>query len=118
MHEGILVDFRIVKQTVRDIIGEIDHKVIIPTAGKFQVQNIQSDGEEVEVVYGKKRYVFPREDCAFLPVYSSSAENLAAYIVEKLATCLPTKNLSFIQVGIDEGYGQGAWASWQKERSA
>ena len=85
---GILIDFRMVKDAIKKIIEEIDHKVIIPTKGKFVVEK----GKDVEIKYEGKRYVFPNDDCVFLPIYSSSAENLAAYILQKFLTMIKTQN--------------------------
>jgi len=112
--EGILMDFRIIKNTLREIIEEIDHHVIIPTEGKFEVER----GREVEVKYEGKRYIFPEEDCIFLPIYSSSAENLASYILQefiKRAGIEGKGNIRKVEIGVDEGRGQGAWAKWERQ---
>ncbi|MBC7080989.1 MAG: 6-pyruvoyl tetrahydropterin synthase family protein [Thermoplasmatales archaeon] len=110
MTEGIIVDFRIVKEKIREIISKIDHKVIISTEGKLEIKK----GEEIEIKYKNKRYVFPPEDCALLPIFSSSAENLATYILKEFLKSIELKNISKIEIGVDEGYGQGAWAKWEK----
>jgi len=112
--DGILMDFRIIKSTIREIIEEIDHHVIIPTEGKFEVKR---EGE-VEVRYEDKRYIFPEEDCIFLPIYSSSAENLATYILQefmKRAGIEGRENIRMVKIGVDEGRGQGAWAKWERQ---
>ncbi len=111
--EGILLDFRIIKNTIREIIEEIDHRVIVPTEGKFEVKR----GKEVEVKYEGKRYIFPEEDCIFLPIYSSSAENIASYILQefiKRAGVEGRSNIRKVEIGVDEGRGQGAWARWER----
>ncbi len=112
--EGIIIDFRLVKNAIRNIIEEIDHKVIIPENGKFEIIK----GNEVEIKYEDKRYIFPKDDCVFLPIYSSSAENLASYILQKFVESINTDNIDKIKIGLDEGFGQGAWAKWEKKQSA
>lgn len=107
---GILIDFRKVKEEAKKIIDEIDHRIIIPTEGKLEIK----EGKDIEIKYNNKRYVFPAEDCAFLPIYSSSAENIASYILKKLKNAICNENIERIEVGVDEGYGQGAWAKWEK----
>ncbi|MCD6331370.1 MAG: 6-pyruvoyl tetrahydropterin synthase family protein [Thermoplasmata archaeon] len=109
--EGIVIDFRVVKKALKEIIEELDHKVIIPMNGKLEIK----EGEEIEVKYAGKRYVFPKEDCVFLPIYSSSAENLANYILKKFLEKIDLENIFAIKLGIDEGYGQGAWTEWKKQ---
>lgn len=110
---GLVLDFRIIKDILKKIIGELDHKVIIPTAGKF---TIRKNGD-VEVSYMEKRYVFPMEDCVCIPIYSSSAENLASYILEKVLNHIKIDTVRRVEIGVDEGHGQGAWAQWRSEQS-
>jgi len=110
---GLVIDFRIIKDILKKIAEELDHKVIIPTEGKF---TIRKNGE-VEVSYGEKRYVFPEEDCIFIPMYSSSAENLASYILKKVLAHIKTDTIHRVEIGVDEGRGQGAWTQWRKEQS-
>ena len=112
--ESILIDFRLVKSIVKNIIEEMDHKVIIPTKGRFNIK----ENEEIEIKYEGKKYVFPKDDCFFLPAYSSSAENLATYILQKFLEAIDISNINKIWIGVDEGYGQGAWAKWEKKQSA
>lgn len=117
--DGIVVDFKILKDVIREIIEELDHKIIIPTEGKFQIHTVEETNEtEIEVAYCGKRYVFPKSDCIFLPLYSSSAEQLATHILAQLRERIDTRTIERITVGIDEGYGQGAWTEWKKKRSA
>lgn len=110
--EGILIDFRIVKDAIKKIIEKMDHKVIIPTEGKFDIKK----GEVIEVKYKNKVYVFPEEDCIFLPIYSSSAENIAKYILKEFVKEIKDENIKSIEIGVDEGYGQGAWAKWERKQ--
>ncbi len=107
---GIVMDFVELKNRIRSIAEELDHKVLIPTKGDLKI-NVKDD--EVEVIHKEKRFVFPKEDCAFIPVQSSSAENLASYILQKLVELSFPENVEEVGVGIDEGYGQGAW-TWRK----
>ncbi|MCD6473572.1 MAG: 6-pyruvoyl tetrahydropterin synthase family protein [Thermoplasmata archaeon] len=107
---GVVMDFVELKNRIRSITEELDHRILIPTKGDLKI-NVKDD--EVEVIHKGKRFVFPKEDCAFIPVESSSAENLASYILQKLVELSFPSNVEEIGVGIDEGYGQRAWA-WRK----
>ena len=109
--EGIILDFVELKNKIRQIIEELDHKVIIPTKGEIKINMGEN---EIEVKHREKRFIFPKEDCAFIPTESSSAENLASYILQKfLESFVPPSNIEEVGIGVDEGYGQGAWA-WRK----
>ena len=107
---GVVMDFVELKNRIRSITEELDHRILIPTKGDLKI-NVKDD--EVEVIHKGKRFVFPKEDCAFIPVESSSAENLASYILQKLVELSFPENVEEVGVGIDEGYGQGAW-TWRK----
>ena len=103
----ILFDFREIKNTVKEIAEEIDHKIIVPTKGSF---NIEEKKEEIEIKFKNKRYVFPSNDCFFLPYPASSAEYLAKHILNNIMKKIQIpSNIEVIKVGVDEGPGQGAW---------
>jgi len=105
--KGIIIDFSILKQALREIANELDHHVLIPEKSSISKIDKQKDAVEIQVL--DKRFVFPTEDCVFLPIKSTSAENLAKYILNQLfdKINLP-KEIENVEVGVDEGYGQGA----------
>ena len=105
--KGIILDFSILKDILREIVNELDHRILIPQ--KNNAVNIIKEKNSVKVSTLGKDYVFPLNDCVFLPIDSTSAENLAALILEKILNkiTLPD-NVENIEIGVDEGYGQGA----------
>ncbi|MCD6512298.1 MAG: 6-pyruvoyl tetrahydropterin synthase family protein [Thermoplasmata archaeon] len=107
--DGIVIDFRKVKDTINKIIDSIDHRLIVPVSN----DNVVVGEKEVEIINNGKRYVIPKEDCALLPIKSSSAESIAEYILDVAWEKLLQDNIYEIMIGVDEGYGQGAWA-WRK----
>ena len=106
-NKGIILDFSILKDNLRQIVSELDHRILIPE--KNNAVKINKEKNSVKVTTLGKDYIFPLSDCIFLPIDSTSAENLAAYILEKILKkiSLP-QNVDFIDIGVDEGYGQGA----------
>ena len=44
---------------------------------------------ELEVRFGARRWVFPLEECAILPIFNTTAELLAAYVAEQLTQAPP-----------------------------
>ncbi|KYK33548.1 MAG: 6-pyruvoyl tetrahydropterin synthase [Thermoplasmatales archaeon SG8-52-3] len=105
--KGIILDFSILKNNLKEITSELDHKVLIPE--KSKAIKIVKDKKSVKINSLGNEYNFPLGDCIFLPIDSTSAENLANYILniflEQIS--LP-KNIDGIEIGVDEGYGQGA----------
>ena len=103
-------DFVILKQIMKRLCDEIDHKVLLPLENpKIQVA---IDGESVTVAYeGKPRYVFPRRDCALLPVPNTPVEMLAEMLASRLRTELDkmgARGLTAIEMEIEENFGQSA----------
>ncbi|RLC54593.1 MAG: 6-pyruvoyl tetrahydropterin synthase family protein [Chloroflexota bacterium] len=104
--KGILFDFSEVKDALREIAREMDHKVILPAKG---IEILERENE-VEIHFEGKRYVFPSEECFFLPYPASSAEYLAQYILDSLLKKIEMpSNVILIKIGVDEGPGQSAW---------
>lgn len=104
--DRVIIDFGTVKNTVKKIIAEFDHKIILPKKSKvIKIKN----KENIEVNFDKKFYSFPISDVLMIETEGTSAEDLANYIAEKLIKELNFENIEKIEVGVDEGYGQSAW---------
>jgi len=105
--KGIILDFSILKDALREIVSILDHRVLIPE--KSGVVTIERENDSIKLSSLGKTYVFPMNDCVLLPISSTSAEKLAQYILkafmEKIT--LP-KHTESIEIGVDEGFGQGA----------
>jgi len=105
-------DFVELKHLMRHLCDEIDHKVLLPLENpKIQ---IVEDGEAVKVAYeGKPRYVFPRSDCALLPVTNTTVEMLAELLTRRLRCELEAggraKGLTAIEMEVEENFGQSAF---------
>jgi 6-pyruvoyltetrahydropterin/6-carboxytetrahydropterin synthase len=103
-------DFVILKQIMKRLCDEIDHKVLLPLENpKIQVAE---EGESVTVAYeGKPRYLFPRKDCALLPVPNTTVEMIAELLTSRLRAELETmgaRGLTAIEMEIEENFGQSA----------
>ncbi|MBN2230506.1 MAG: 6-pyruvoyl tetrahydropterin synthase family protein [Candidatus Thorarchaeota archaeon] len=76
--DGMIMDFKEVKEMIVKICKTLDHKVMLP--GQSTSIDVKSEGGFIEVTAATKRYVFPEEDCIVLPTKSTTAELLANYI--------------------------------------
>jgi 6-pyruvoyltetrahydropterin/6-carboxytetrahydropterin synthase len=105
--KGIIMDFSLLKDILNETVKELDHKFLIPEKSSFI--SIEKKGNNIKLVSLKKHYVLPLEDCIFLPIDSTSAENLARYVLGRvLEKISPLKQIESIEIGVDEGFGQGA----------
>lgn len=106
----MLVDFIHVKRALRELCDELDHRVLVPTGNPHS--RLVEDGEQLTVETHGKRYVFPTEDVKLLPISATTAERLAEWFLEQLLARLTLPpGVTSVEIGIEEGRGQGAWAS-------
>jgi len=103
-------DFVELKRIMKRLCDEIDHLVLLPL--KSDRVAVVQDGEIVSVsVDGKPRYVFPRRDCALLPIPNTTVEMLAQMLTERLQgelEKLGAKGLTAIEMEVEENFGQSA----------
>ena len=105
-----VLDFAELKQLMKRLTDEIDHKVLLPLQNpKIQVRE---EGDTVNVtVMGRPRYVFPRDDCALLPVPNTTVEMLAQHLAGRVRQELAAADgveLTAVEVEVEETVGQSA----------
>lgn len=105
-----VLDFSVLKQMARRLVDEIDHKVLLPTQNPKLA--FDEDGDRLRVDYfGQPTYVFPKRDCALLPIRNSTAEMLAQYLGVKMREELGRSgytHLTLLELEVEENYGQSA----------
>ena len=105
-----VLDFSVLKQIARRFVDEIDHKVLLPTQNPKL--SYHEDGDRLRVDYfGQPTYVFPRRDCALLPIQNSTAEMLAQYLGQRVRDELNGAghtHLTLLELEVEENYGQAA----------
>jgi 6-pyruvoyltetrahydropterin/6-carboxytetrahydropterin synthase len=100
-----VVDFIAFNDTLKEVLAELDHHVLLPTT--HPLIRIQVDAKEVEVCFADRRWVFPREDCVLLPIANTTAELLARHIGQRLRERLKAQ-IAGVRIEVDECYGQSA----------
>lgn len=103
-------DFVELKRIMRGLCDEIDHLVLLPTQSD-RVQ-VREEGDNVHVaVDNRPRYVFPRRDCALLPIPNTTVEMLAEMLIDRLRAALDksgASGLTAIEMEVEENFGQSA----------
>jgi 6-pyruvoyltetrahydropterin/6-carboxytetrahydropterin synthase len=108
-----VVDFVALRDTLRAILGELDHHMLLPT--QHPSIRVGVEGNEVTATFGDRRWVFPRDDCVLLPVPNTTAELLARHIGLRLQEELDKRmgaRVSGVRIEVDECFGQRA--SWER----
>jgi 6-pyruvoyltetrahydropterin/6-carboxytetrahydropterin synthase len=105
-----VLDFSVLKQITRKLVDRIDHKVLLPTLNPKLA--FREDGDRIAVDYfGQPTYVFPKRDCALLPIPNSTAEMLAQYLGSQMREELVAggyTHLTSLELEVEENYGQSA----------
>src|SRR4051794_28052687 len=87
--EQMVIDFIVLRDAMRELIAELDHRVILPTQHpKIHVARV---GDSVEAPFEDRRWLFPHGDCVLLPVTNTTAERLAEYLARRLRAELASK---------------------------
>jgi 6-pyruvoyltetrahydropterin/6-carboxytetrahydropterin synthase len=105
-----VVDFIALRETLRAIIEELDHHVILPS--EHPLIRVAAEQEEVEVRFAERRWVFPRSDCLLLPIANTTTELLARYVGQRLLDALASRTgrrPALVRIEIEECYG--LWAT-------
>lgn len=105
-----LVDFKTIKKEMHSLCESLDHRVLLATKNR-DLQITQTE-TQYEVTFHSKKYSFPKEDVVALPIPNTTVEMLSEYLCNKLKENLEKggylKNLSSIEVGVEETAGQMA----------
>jgi 6-pyruvoyltetrahydropterin/6-carboxytetrahydropterin synthase len=109
---AFVIDFADLKQMMKRLVDEIDHRVLLPLQNSKLV--IKEEGSSVTVAYeGAPRYMFPKRDCALLPIPNTTVEMLAQYLAGRARLELERAgggavDLTSVEVEVEENFGQSA----------
>ena len=110
---AFVVDFALLKEAVRELVRPLDHRVLLPTRNEKVA--LREEGTSLVVDYfGARRFVFPRADCALLPITNTTAEMLAEYLAFQVRDVLRQQgvhNLESIEIEVEESVGQSAFCT-------
>lgn len=105
----MVLDFITIKNALRGVAEELDHRVLIPGDSKEMELEI---GDDIKVKVGEKQYMFPLDDVVVMDIRLATAEELAGFILNRLLNSIEIpENVNGIEIGVDEGRGQGAWVT-------
>lgn len=104
---GYVVDFIALRDALAELSKRLDHRMLLPM--RHEKISVLEQGDEIEVRFEKKRWIFPKEDCVLLPISNTTAELLAWWIGVELTARLKEKlgqGIERIIVSVDENNGQ------------
>ena len=107
--DHFVVDFDAFHESLKNILAELDHRMLLPT--RHPVLRVSAGEKEIEVSLTDRRWVFPKDDCLLLPISTTTTELLAQWIGERLkesltALCgVPPRR---VKIEVGEGTGSSA----------
>jgi 6-pyruvoyltetrahydropterin/6-carboxytetrahydropterin synthase len=105
-----VLDFSVLKKTLRRLVDAIDHRVLLPTRSP-KLAYEEADGRVTVLYFGSPLYVFPATDCAMLPIENTTAELIASHLAEQLLGELRAAGydaLTLLELEVEENVGQSA----------
>ncbi len=109
-----VVDFIALRDTLKELTRQLDHRVLLPTA--HPAIAVAIEGAEVTARFEARRWVFPASDCVLLPVANTTAELLARHLGEQLRANLSQGGkfpFTRLEIAVDECQGQWGVYCWQ-----
>jgi 6-pyruvoyltetrahydropterin/6-carboxytetrahydropterin synthase len=111
-----VIDFIALRDALRRLVDELEHRVMLPT--QHPQIRVTWDDKEVTAVFEDRRWIFPRGDCALLPVANTTAELIARHLGRRLLDDLEQRTGArphFVRIGIDENFGQWGFCELEGE---
>jgi 6-pyruvoyltetrahydropterin/6-carboxytetrahydropterin synthase len=102
-------DFIALRDTTREIVGELDHRMLLPTKNAWIT--LSDDGPNVRASYRDRYWSFPRDECVLLPIENTTAELLARHIAGRLLQTWQERAQHVppvLRVEVEECFGQSA----------
>ncbi len=118
---GYVVDFCLLRETLRGIVSAWDHKILLPSGHPEICLDVQES--QVDLSFHRRRWSFPHGDCVVLPILNTTAECLAREIGDRLLVELARVSPSIgrpdrLRIELDEGTGNRAMVEWKFEGEA
>jgi 6-pyruvoyltetrahydropterin/6-carboxytetrahydropterin synthase len=79
---GYIVDFVLIRECLKSIVMELDHRVLLP--GKHDSISVAIEGDEYIITHAGRRWVLPQDNCRILPIGNTTTEMFAQYIGRRL----------------------------------
>lgn len=112
-HLGLLLDFRVFKDHLKDLLDQWDEHVLLPARNSEMHTSVK--GKSLHVSFRDREYVFPKNEVVLLPIENTSVELLSLLLAEKVYEKFSELPGLRVGVTVEETQGQAA-CSWVQER--
>ncbi|MFW9985350.1 MAG: 6-pyruvoyl tetrahydropterin synthase family protein [Candidatus Odinarchaeota archaeon] len=98
-HLGMVIDFRVLKQHLRQLCKQWDHLILLPSNSKLIKVSQQDNQTKVETSEGT--YSFPAKNVEILNVVETTAEELARIFCKQLLGNITKEHSNISQVRVE-----------------
>ena len=112
-------DFIALRDITRTIVGDLDHRMLLPTQSSLIL--VEEQGPNWRVRYRDRSWSFPRDECVLLAIANTTTELLADHIAGQLRQRLAARMLRLprvLRVAVEENFGQSAEVEWRRPESS
>ena len=114
---GLVMDFKMVKPVIRELVDELDEHWLLPGEHPALTAEIREADGICEVRYQNRYYAAPIEDVIILPINNTSSENLAGWVGGELRRRLSERfedvSIRRLRVAVEETAGQSGVYSYE-----
>jgi dihydroneopterin triphosphate aldolase (PTPS-III) / 6-pyruvoyltetrahydropterin synthase len=119
-HDGYVVDFGDIKRATRAVCKQLNEHFLCPmlsdvlTISQTTTKTGDQNNDSVVILcQDGSQFVFPKQDCAMLPIVHATAEELAVYLWSRIlegldASYLTERGIHTMEVIVAEAVGQEA----------
>lgn len=104
LEHGMIIDLNEPKKLIKNLLDEMDEKVLIAENDPFT--KVEKDSDSLKLSFNGKNYSFPFEDCFLLPAQNITIEELASFVAKKLLSSFKDYPIEKFTVEIAESRGQ------------
>lgn len=100
--QGMVIDFRILKQRVQQLCKQWDHFILLPA--KSALIKTSQENQQTHVQTPNGTYSFPSKDVVVIDIVETTAEELARFLCQRLKDSLLTgfPNITRVEVILAE----------------
>jgi len=114
--DGYVIDFGCIKEVTRKVCKELNEHFLCPTLSNVMEITVMSDGDQESVrlkCQDGSIFVFPKKDCAMIPIVHATTEELAIYLWGRIlhgldADYLLRRGIHTMEITCAEAVGQDA----------
>jgi 6-pyruvoyltetrahydropterin/6-carboxytetrahydropterin synthase len=110
---GFLLDFAVLKQALKALIGPMDHRLLVPTGNPSLT--IREDDDRIALDYTRRDWlVVPKAHACLLPVRHTTAELLAEYLGAAVWERLAGAGATITSLALEVEESSGQTATWRR----